>query len=224
MDDRRPAQAGAQNPAYRPTHPLYVADLGRNGHRVSWLNVLFVTGDIKGDWWHKEHGEVEGPLPELAYEMRVIAGVRLFMLRPESLLVHAGKVLSIQISSESVHDAERVTAELLDSYPYAETSTGRSYRLVDLTSAGSNRPASVYEWRGVRPPEGRHWKYNMETMDRMDMEGRIHFHRGRPFVKRYLDEQPGGLSRMYKRQARPACGSTKRQQPYRPRLSAIDRH
>src|ERR1700685_26559 len=23
MDDRRPAQAGAQNPAYRPTHPLF---------------------------------------------------------------------------------------------------------------------------------------------------------------------------------------------------------
>jgi hypothetical protein len=24
MDDRRPAQAGAQNPAYRPTHPLFI--------------------------------------------------------------------------------------------------------------------------------------------------------------------------------------------------------
>jgi hypothetical protein len=35
MDDRRPAQAGAQNPAYRPTHPqIHPRDLRRGIFRL----------------------------------------------------------------------------------------------------------------------------------------------------------------------------------------------
>jgi hypothetical protein len=74
------------------------------------VDVLFVTGDVKEDWWRKEHGEVRGPLPELVHEMRQVAHVRLFMLRPESLLVHAGEVLGIRVSEASVQDVERVTS------------------------------------------------------------------------------------------------------------------
>src|SRR5262249_17420833 len=33
------------------------------------VDVLFVTGDVKDDWWRKEKGEARGPLPELAHEM-----------------------------------------------------------------------------------------------------------------------------------------------------------
>ena len=61
-------------------------------------DVLFVTGDVKDDWWWREHGEARGPLPELAHEMHAIAGARLFMLRPESLLVHAGNILGIRVA------------------------------------------------------------------------------------------------------------------------------
>jgi hypothetical protein len=74
------------------------------------VDVLFVTGDVKEDWWIKERNEAKGPLPELAHEMRVVANVRLFMLRPESLLVHAGNVLGLSISEASVQDAQRVSA------------------------------------------------------------------------------------------------------------------
>ena len=75
------------------------------------VDVLFVTGDVKEDWWRRERGEAKGPLPELAYEMHVVADVRLFMLRPESLLVHAGNALGITVSNETVQDAQRVTAD-----------------------------------------------------------------------------------------------------------------
>ena len=74
------------------------------------VDVLFVTGDVKDDWWRKERGEIKGPLPELTLEMRTFAGARLFMLRPGSLLIHAGKVLNIEVTSETVQDAEHVTA------------------------------------------------------------------------------------------------------------------
>ena len=75
-------------------------------------DVLFVTGDVKDDWWRREQGEVRGPLPELVYEMRVVANVRLFMLRPASLLIHAGEALGLRISKESVQDAQRVSSDI----------------------------------------------------------------------------------------------------------------
>ncbi|MGH3223709.1 MAG: PIN-like domain-containing protein, partial [Streptosporangiaceae bacterium] len=75
------------------------------------VDVLFVTGDVKDDWWRREQGEVRGPLPELVYEMRAVADVRLFMLRPASLLIHAGDALGLRISEESVQDAQRVSSD-----------------------------------------------------------------------------------------------------------------
>lgn len=75
------------------------------------LDVLFITGDMKEDWWHKQRGESKGPLPELVAEMKAEANVRLYMLRPASLLIRAGKVLDLAVSKESVLDAERVSRQ-----------------------------------------------------------------------------------------------------------------
>jgi hypothetical protein len=83
------------------------------------VDVLLVTGDIKDDWWRKEHGEVKGPLPELVHEMQTVANVRLFMLRPESLLVHAANILGVSVSQESVQDAERVSSRASVAYNVA---------------------------------------------------------------------------------------------------------
>ena len=72
---------------------------------------------------------------------------------------------------------------------YIEESTGRRYRRSDLTGPGSRSTLS-YEWHGVRPPQGRHWVYSEEKMDRMYAEGQIEFtNTGRPVRKRYLDQQ-----------------------------------
>lgn len=71
-------------------------------------DVLLVTGDVKEDWWRRERGELRGPRPELAEEMRKVAGTRLFMVRPESLLLHARQILRVEVSDESVQDIERV--------------------------------------------------------------------------------------------------------------------
>ena len=72
------------------------------------LDVLFVTGDVKEDWWYRSKGEAKGPLPELVAEMRAEADVQLYMLRPASLLIHARNILDLSVSNESVQDAERV--------------------------------------------------------------------------------------------------------------------
>jgi hypothetical protein len=76
------------------------------------LDVLFVTDDAKPDWWRIEHGETKGPLAELVHEMREIANVRLFMTRPETLLLHAKDVLGKDVSSDSVRDVQRVSTQV----------------------------------------------------------------------------------------------------------------
>ncbi|MES2210092.1 MAG: DNA methyltransferase [Chloroflexota bacterium] len=68
---------------------------------------------------------------------------------------------------------------------------GRAFALGDIASPNP-RPNLMYEWRGhLPPPKG--WRFSLETMERLDAEGRI-FDRGpgkRPRVKRYLDEMKG---------------------------------
>jgi len=80
------------------------------------VNVLLVTGDVKDDWWRIESGQAKGPRPELVAEMADIAGVKLFMLRPESLLYHASKILSLTVSAESVLDVKSVSSRVPPSW------------------------------------------------------------------------------------------------------------
>ena len=72
--------------------------------RRSPKDVIIVTGDAKDDWWRRERGELRGPRPELAEELRAAAGVKLFMVRPESLLELAQRILRIRIHDESLED------------------------------------------------------------------------------------------------------------------------
>jgi site-specific DNA-methyltransferase (adenine-specific) len=77
---------------------------------------------------------------------------------------------------------------------------GRRYRLDNITSP-SPRPNMMYEWKGFPfPPKG--WRFEKDTMARLDGEGRIWYPRKsdgsfditkRPQVKRYLDEMKGTL-------------------------------
>lgn len=71
-------------------------------------DVLLVTGDVKDDWWRKDYGQIRGPRLELVEEMWDRAKVKLFMLRPESLLRHARSVLDVEVQEASVQDVERV--------------------------------------------------------------------------------------------------------------------
>jgi hypothetical protein len=94
-------------------------DTGAAGDYLVWLqvlletekrhcDVLFVTGDVKEDWWREEHGERRGPRIELVDEVRRRAGTQLFMLRPTQLLDYARTALAVTVREESVQDVDRV--------------------------------------------------------------------------------------------------------------------
>ncbi|MBB5808964.1 hypothetical protein F4560_008732 [Saccharothrix ecbatanensis] len=80
------------------------------------VDVLFVTGDAKPDWWRIESGERKGPRPELYEEMRSIAGVRLYMSRPDSLLSRISVDHKLSIAHDSVTNVNVV--EEYDEYQF----------------------------------------------------------------------------------------------------------
>ncbi len=72
---------------------------------------------------------------------------------------------------------------------------GRRFRLDNLTSPNP-RPNMTYEWKGFAPPSFG-WRYSIETMTKLDAEGRIWYPKDktkRPQYKRYLDETKGRVA------------------------------
>jgi site-specific DNA-methyltransferase (adenine-specific) len=78
---------------------------------------------------------------------------------------------------------------------YSQTdSDGRRFTLSDLMAAGVRHGSSGKIWRGIDPSDnGNHWKFAVESLERLDKEGRIYWSKkGKtPRYKRYLDEVKG---------------------------------
>ena len=84
------------------------------------------------------------------------------------------------------YDKEYVASK----YNYVEASTGRRYRLDNLTGpGGASKGNPSYEVMGI----ARHWRYSKEAMDQLILAGRIVQTKPGtvPQYKRYLDEMPG---------------------------------
>jgi site-specific DNA-methyltransferase (adenine-specific) len=76
-------------------------------------------------------------------------------------------------------------------YSYIEKETGRRYRMDNLTAAKPGGD-TLYEWKGIKPYEGRYWAYSKSRMEQFDREGRLVYTKGgMPRYKGYLDEMPG---------------------------------
>jgi len=71
---------------------------------------------------------------------------------------------------------------------------GRRFTLSDLTAMGVRSGSSGQPWRGFEPAKkGNHWKFSLDNLEKLDMEGRIHWPQrgGWPRYCRYLDEMKG---------------------------------
>jgi len=72
--------------------------------------------------------------------------------------------------------------------------TGRRYTTVPLHAPGETSPNSPTgkPWRGMNPPQGRHWRTDPAEFDRLDSIGQIEWSRtGNPRIKKYADEHQG---------------------------------
>lgn len=70
---------------------------------------------------------------------------------------------------------------------------GRRYTTVPLHAPGeTTRGGTAKEWRGIRPPKGRHWRSAPDVLERLHQQGLIEWSStGVPRKKIYLDEGIG---------------------------------
>ena len=77
---------------------------------------------------------------------------------------------------------------------YKSDDDDRQFTDSDLTARGKRNGSSGQPWRGFDPgSQGNHWAYGIETLEKLDEEGRIYWSKrgGYPRLKVYLDEDKG---------------------------------
>lgn len=69
---------------------------------------------------------------------------------------------------------------------------GRRYTTIPLHAPRESSGITGQKWRGMLPPEGRHWRTSPEEFDKLDEQGLIEWSStGNPRIKKYADEHKG---------------------------------
>jgi adenine-specific DNA-methyltransferase len=81
--------------------------------------------------------------------------------------------------------------KMLREYPYV-TEDGRRYKKVPIHAPGVRHGATGGKWKGMMPPEGKHWQYTPEKLTQLDEAGDIYWSpNGNPRRKVYCDAEKG---------------------------------
>lgn len=82
--------------------------------------------------------------------------------------------------------------QAMKEYQYIEKETGRRYKKVPIHAPGIRNGETGKPWKGMLPPDGKHWQYTPNKLDEMDARGEIYWSAtGNPRRKIYLDESNG---------------------------------
>jgi len=77
-------------------------------------------------------------------------------------------------------------------YPCLDEATGRRYKKVPIHAPGVRNGETGKPWRGMTPPQGKHWQYTPAKLDEFDARGDIYWSaNANPRRKVYLDEDKG---------------------------------
>jgi adenine-specific DNA-methyltransferase len=82
--------------------------------------------------------------------------------------------------------------KLIREYPCIEESTGRRFKKVPVHAPGTRNGETGKEWRGMLPPEGKHWQYTPSKLDELDANGEIFWSaNNNPRRKVYYSDEKG---------------------------------
>lgn len=77
-------------------------------------------------------------------------------------------------------------------YEYIDKETGRQYKRVPIHAPGARNGETGKEWRGMKPPPGKHWQFPPSVLEEMDKRGEIYWSaNGNPRRKIYFDNSSG---------------------------------
>ena len=86
---------------------------------------------------------------------------------------------------------ERYTSDYIAQSYNKTDENGRRYKTSDLSAAKGGGDTS-YEWKGMKPPQGRYWAYSKANMELFEQEDKLYYSAsGKPYLKQYLDEMFG---------------------------------
>lgn len=82
--------------------------------------------------------------------------------------------------------------KVLLEYPFIEEGTGRRHKRVPIHAPGTRNGETGKMWKGMMPPDGKHWQFTPDKLDKLDQKGEIYWSKnGNPRRKVYLDESNG---------------------------------
>lgn len=68
------------------------------------VSIIFITGDVKDDWWSSFQGKTIGPLPALVEEFQAKTGKNFYMYTPHRFLERANEHLKQAVSEVAVNE------------------------------------------------------------------------------------------------------------------------
>lgn len=92
------------------------------------------------------------------------------------------------------HDPkEKFTKEDIERLFKKINKNGRKYTTIPLHAPGETQNgATGQEWKGIKPPKGRHWRSEPKVLDQLDKDGLVEWSpNGVPRKKIYADEKDG---------------------------------
>lgn len=72
--------------------------------KTSGVPIIFVTGDVKDDWWLSFQGKTIGPLPALTQEFQLETKTKFYMYTPHKFLERANQHLQQEVSRVAVEE------------------------------------------------------------------------------------------------------------------------
>lgn len=82
--------------------------------------------------------------------------------------------------------------KILKEYPCIDEKSGRRFKKVPIHAPGIRNGETGKEWRGMYPPQGKHWQYTPTKLDEFDSKNEIYWSsNGNPRRKVFLDEDKG---------------------------------
>ncbi|MFD6825628.1 PIN-like domain-containing protein [Streptomyces sp. NPDC060085] len=104
-------------------------------------DVLFVTRDLKEDWWRKASAKaIRLPRIELVNELRDLTGLQLFMVEPSTLMQQVSTVFHLekQVDRNSVDALRHLETVEADADEQRHAATHSRYRLAQVPGGRSN--------------------------------------------------------------------------------------
>ncbi len=82
--------------------------------------------------------------------------------------------------------------KILKEYPCIDEKSGKRFKKVPIHAPGIRNGETGKAWRGMLPPQGKHWQYTPTKLDEFDAKGEIYWSAtGNPRRKVFLDEDKG---------------------------------